>query len=191
MVAIVIMVATAMVVVVNMVVMVDGTGQHRTKLTFKLDFPGSLWLAAFAILVMCSKILVLWAQKLVNQWKRGIAKSTSNPSFFQSHNTLFTFPSGLSFLLLYKVTNDIFFFWRNTHIVKCYDWQLLNQIQGVKTWWMEEFLQIKSIRLFHMKMGQEPHLKRRTFSGWQKVWGVIAWVVDVLLISGSRHHKRF
>ena len=42
MVAIVIMVATAMVVVVNMVVMVDRTGQHRTKLTFKLDFPGSL-----------------------------------------------------------------------------------------------------------------------------------------------------
>ena len=30
---------------------------------------------------------------------------------------------------------------------------------------MEDFLQIKSIRLFHMKMGQEPHLERRIFSG--------------------------
>ena len=35
-----------------MVVMMDRTGQDRTKLTFKLDFPGSLRLAAFAILAM-------------------------------------------------------------------------------------------------------------------------------------------
>ena len=28
------------------------TGQDRTKLTFKLDFPGNLWLAAFTILAM-------------------------------------------------------------------------------------------------------------------------------------------
>ena len=55
MVAMIIIVATAMVfmlvmaVVVNMVVMVDWTGLDRTgqeKLTFKLDFPGNLWPAA-------------------------------------------------------------------------------------------------------------------------------------------------
>ena len=41
----------AMVIKVAMVIMVR-TGQDRTKLTFKLDFPGNLWLAAFAILVV-------------------------------------------------------------------------------------------------------------------------------------------
>ena len=35
-----------------MVVMVVRTGRDGTKLTFKLDFPGNLWLAAFAILAM-------------------------------------------------------------------------------------------------------------------------------------------
>ena len=37
-----------------MVVMVVRTGRDGTKLTFKLDFPGNLWLAAFAILAMFS-----------------------------------------------------------------------------------------------------------------------------------------
>ena len=51
------MVATVMVVmlvVVNMVVM--GSGQDKTKLSLKLDFPGNLWLAVFAISVMFFKL---------------------------------------------------------------------------------------------------------------------------------------
>ena len=39
---VVMVVMLVMVVVVNMVVMVDRTRQDRTKLTFKLDFPGNL-----------------------------------------------------------------------------------------------------------------------------------------------------
>ena len=42
MVATIMVLMLAMVVVVNMVVMVDRTGKDRTKLTFKLDFPGNL-----------------------------------------------------------------------------------------------------------------------------------------------------
>ena len=41
----------AMVIKVAMVIMVR-TGQDRTKLTFKLDFPGNMCWAAFAILAM-------------------------------------------------------------------------------------------------------------------------------------------
>ena len=56
MVAMVIIVAKVMMVMVNIVVMVVGTGQDRTlsgqdrtKLIFKLDFPGNFWLLAFTI----------------------------------------------------------------------------------------------------------------------------------------------
>ena len=42
MVTLIIMVATVMVVMLVVVNMVISTGQDRTKLTFKLDFPGIL-----------------------------------------------------------------------------------------------------------------------------------------------------
>ena len=43
---VVMLVILVMVVVVSMLVMVVTTGQDRTKLSFKLDFPGNLGLAA-------------------------------------------------------------------------------------------------------------------------------------------------